>query len=76
MVAACAEKDAPKISAVTIGRSHLGVMGGSLLEASRDVFGMLFVALENLQAVCSRLFSSALLADGISCVSSALSTAL
>ena len=50
MVAACAETDAPDISAVAIGRIHLGVMGGSLLEASRDVFGMLFVALENLQA--------------------------
>src|SRR5258708_13403836 len=50
MVAACAETDAPNISAVTIGRIHLGVMGGSLLEASRDLFGMLFVALENLQA--------------------------
>jgi outer membrane lipoprotein SlyB len=41
IVAACAETDAPNISAVTIGRTHLGVMGGTLLEASRDVFGML-----------------------------------
>lgn len=26
---------------VRIGRTHLGVMGGTLLEASRDAFGML-----------------------------------
>lgn len=41
MVAAYAETDAPSISVVTIGRTHLGVMGGTLLEASRDAFGML-----------------------------------
>ena len=41
MVAACAETDAPNITAVTIERTHLVVMGGTLLEASRDVFGML-----------------------------------
>src|ERR1700680_4563733 len=50
MGAACAETDAPNISAVTVGRIHLGCIGGPLLGAGRDVFGMLFVALENLQA--------------------------
>src|SRR5258705_10367857 len=49
MVAACAETDAPSVSAAAIGNIHLGVMGGSLLQAGGDVFGMLLVALENLE---------------------------
>src|ERR1700693_6230728 len=50
MVAACAETDAPKTSAATIGSIHLGIMGDSLLQAGCDVFGVLLVALKNLQA--------------------------
>src|SRR5258705_7495442 len=49
MVAACAETDAPSVSAAAIGSIHLDVMGGSLLQASGDLFGMQLVALENLE---------------------------
>ncbi len=44
MVAACAETVASNVSAAAIG-IHLGVMGGPGCE----VFGMLLVALENLE---------------------------
>src|SRR6478752_97852 len=50
MVAACAETDVASISAAAAGNIHLGVMRSSLLQLSRDVLGMLLVALENLQA--------------------------
>src|SRR3981081_359419 len=50
MVAASAEKEIPSVSTATIGRIHLGVMRGSFLQASGDMFGMLLMALENLQA--------------------------
>src|SRR5450759_998262 len=50
MVAACAETDVPSISAATVGRIHLGIMSCSLFQRRGDVFGVLFVALENLQA--------------------------
>src|SRR6266404_2317336 len=49
MVAACAETDATNVSAAAIGSINLGVMEGSLLQAGGDVFGMLLVALENLE---------------------------
>jgi len=49
MVAACAETDAPDVSAAATGSIDLDVMGGSLLSAGGDVFGMLLVALENLE---------------------------
>src|SRR6266436_6506385 len=50
MVAASAGPDAPSVSAATIERVHLGVMSGSLLQAGGDVFGVLLVALKDLQA--------------------------
>src|SRR6266436_5888132 len=50
MVAASAGTDAPSVSAATIERVHLGVMSGSLLQAGGDVFGVLLVALKDLQA--------------------------
>src|SRR3979411_6157 len=50
MVAASAEMEIPSGSTATIGTIHLGVMRGSLLQASGDMFGMLLMALENLQA--------------------------
>src|SRR5476649_2216756 len=50
MVAACAETDIPSISAARVGKIHLGVMLGSLFQAGGDMFGVLLVALENLQA--------------------------
>src|SRR5450631_2157995 len=50
MMAACAETDAPSINAAAIGRIHLGIISGSLFQRRGDVFGVLLVALENLQA--------------------------
>src|SRR5258705_12027092 len=50
MVAAPAGTDAPSGSAATIERGHLGVMSGSLLQGSGEVFGVLRVALKDLQA--------------------------
>src|SRR5487761_2117176 len=50
MVTACAETDAPSISAAAIGRIHLGVIRCPLFQRGGDVLGMLLMALENLQA--------------------------
>src|ERR1700675_2487725 len=49
MVAACAETDTASVSAATLGSIHLGIIRGSLLQRRGDVFGMLLMALENLQ---------------------------
>src|SRR5450432_2747155 len=50
MVAAFAEIDVPSISAATMGKIHLGILAGSLLQRRGDMFGMLLMALKNLQA--------------------------
>ena len=50
MVAACAETGIPNVSAATIGKIQLGIMRGPLFQRRGDVFGMLLMALENLQA--------------------------
>src|SRR5579859_128234 len=56
MVAACAEMGIPNVSAATTGKIHLGIMGGPLFQFSGDVFGMLLMALENLQAGLQQAF--------------------
>src|SRR5260370_2600458 len=50
MVAGCAETDIASVSAATLGRIHLGIIRNSLLQRRGDVFGMLLMALENLEA--------------------------
>jgi hypothetical protein len=49
MVAAGAETEAPNVSAAAIGSIHLGVMEAPYFSAVCDVFGMVLVALENLE---------------------------
>src|SRR6476661_4091903 len=50
MVAASAEADIATVSAATIATIRPGAMRGSLLQLGGDLFGVLLVALENLQA--------------------------
>ena len=50
MVAACAETDTPSTSAAAIGRIRPDLMPSSLFQLSGDVFGVLLVALKDLQA--------------------------
>src|SRR6476660_4184204 len=50
MVAASAEADIATVSAATIATIRPGAMRGSLLQFGGDLFGVLLVALENLQA--------------------------
>lgn len=53
-----------------------GSMRCSLLQFSGDLFGVLLMPWNILRPVCSRLWSSGLLADGMSVVSSAPFTVL
>ena len=50
MVSPCAETAVPNVSAARIGKIHLGIMRDPLFQRRGDVFGMLLMALENLQA--------------------------
>src|SRR3954469_25140499 len=50
IVAACAETDIPSISTATPGSIHLGITQNSLLQFRGDFFGVLLMALEDLQA--------------------------
>src|SRR3974390_2333387 len=50
MLAACAETDAPSTSTAAIGRIRPGFIRWPSLQLTGDVFGVLFVALEDLQA--------------------------
>jgi putative ABC transport system substrate-binding protein len=73
---ASAETGIASVSAATIGKTHLGAMRGSYFKPAATCSACCSWPWKIFRPVCSRLFSSALFAFGISVVSSALSTAL
>ena len=73
---ASAETGIASVSAATIGKTHLGAMRSSYFKPAATCSACCSWPWKIFRPVCSRLFSSALFAFGISVVSSALSTAL